>query len=639
MLNVMRENLRSLKWVLWLVAGSLTLYMGSYFTCGGQAGVDGGQWVALVNGEPIPAWRFLRFAQDLDGRYRQIYGESYDQQKAQFQIGTQAMRNLLEREVIVQDAQRMGLAVSQDEIAQRIKDNPSFQDAEGKYVGREWLEDALKRNYPGGAEGYVEDLESDIMVERWESVIAQAALVSNADLERLYRERNEKTAVDYVVFASADQEVATDADDAAIQSWYDAHPDSYSQPESRKVRYVLIERSEKVPQVSVSEEDLRAEWEKDPSLFTHPAQRRARHILFRLEPNATEEAKNELRQKAEQTLQRLRDGEEFGNLAFAMSEDPGSKQKGGDLGFFERGAMVPPFEKSVFETPIGELAPLTETRFGFHVIEVTDERAAGARPYEEVAPQLRNMLEMQQAQAMVREQVQRVADRVTSADLLAEVAAEEGLEVVSRSVTREERFGDIGASNEFRDTVWDLPVGAARGPLPVAVGSSVLVLDEVLDEGLQPLEAVRQQVLSDLLTDRTRKAALQAAQQASQAGGGASEIAQRLGLELRNSGDVSPGEILPGTGGNSDDLRMALFGAEVAVGDRHVAGVPAGAVFFEVTGRTAFDPVAFEDARLDLRQEVLTRKRGTMREAVIQELIDRQDVEVNDEMVQQVNTG
>jgi peptidyl-prolyl cis-trans isomerase C len=152
--------------------------------------------------------------------------------------------------------------------------------------------------------------------------------------------------------------------------------------------------------VSVKLEPKAAEefYKSHSDKFQHPAEVRASHILFRSAEGDSAEA----RKRAEETLARVKKGDDFGKLAKQLSEDPGSAQRNGDLGFFSREKMVKPFADAAFNLKPGQVSEPVETPFGVHLIKVTDSRDAGQTPLADVKPQIEAFLEQQQRQAQER---------------------------------------------------------------------------------------------------------------------------------------------------------------------------------------------------------------------------------------------
>jgi len=149
----------------------------------------------------------------------------------------------------------------------------------------------------------------------------------------------------------------------------------------RRITLEKLIESDIAPDITVSDEESRLYYEDNPEYFVQPKQVSASHILIMVEDQNNEQQKQEALEKIKLVQQKLRDGEDFAALAIECSEGPSSAQ-GGDLGFFQSGQMVPPFEEAAFSMKVGEVSDIVETRFGYHLIKVTDIRAEVSIPYE-----------------------------------------------------------------------------------------------------------------------------------------------------------------------------------------------------------------------------------------------------------------
>ncbi|MBW1997433.1 MAG: peptidylprolyl isomerase [Deltaproteobacteria bacterium] len=155
--------------------------------------------------------------------------------------------------------------------------------------------------------------------------------------------------------------------------------------------------SERFDKIVVSEEEARAFFDKNPQMFKEPEKVRASHILVKVGPGMDEAKKAEARKKIEKARERLSKGEDFAQVAREVSEGP-SRTKGGDLGYFKRGQMVKPFEDASFAMKPGEVSGIVETRFGFHIIKVTERKPEKIVSFEEVKEKLREYLKSRKVQ-------------------------------------------------------------------------------------------------------------------------------------------------------------------------------------------------------------------------------------------------
>lgn len=639
MLNVLRKSFKEqpyLKWLLIIVAASFILYLGSFFT--GSDAADNEGWAARVNDEEISTRELQDTARRMDEYYRRLLGSSFEQHREQLQIKSMALQSLVEERMMLQDARRLGLYVSKTDIADYIRADPNLKDESGQFIGLDRYREVVGRGYAGGIPAYEQLVADQLLVAKWTHLITQPVAIGDEELKELFRRRTEKTSVAYVVVPSAKLDVDTQVDDAELRRWYESHQDSYQRDEGRRVRYVVVNRDDQRSKVHLTDEQIRAAYESNQASYSHPEQRRARHILLRLEPTATDEEKQRLRRQAEETLQRLRNGEEFETLAKALSQDPASAERGGDLGFFARGQMVPPFEEAAFNTPVGQLAPVVESPFGMHVIQVMAERPAGLLPLPEVEADIRRSQELAQAQQLAENEARRLREEIASAEQLQAVADREQLPVQNLLLLRKGGQASLGASGDVVEQVFKLQPGGVSGPLPLRAGVGLVVVDEVVPPAVAPFEEVRGDVTTDVLNQRTRDVALANARRAFEQTRSVAEAARLLGLEVLTSQELVPGSELPRSGGLSPELQLRLFGEQVKVGDRGIEPVRAGAIIYEVTGRQSFDPARFESEKAALRQEILGQRRDLYRQAVLNKLRERQEIEFNHKLVDRLRS-
>jgi peptidyl-prolyl cis-trans isomerase D len=635
MLNVMRDNLRHLKWVLVVVALAMLGYLGSYFDPRVRSGAASNDWAARVDGDAISAQEFLEVARSQDDYYRRLLGTQYEPMKKNLKLGSQAIQTLVDRRLVLAEAQALGLAATKGEISKAILDNPSFKDPSGNFVGKERYQDYIGQNYDGGVAAYERRVGEDILAKQWIEIMTASARVSTAELEQAWRSRNVRAAADYVFVPSSSVTVDTSVDAATVAAWYAAHADAYKRPESRKVRMVVIERQAQVANANVSDADVKADYDSHAAEYARPDQRRVRHILFKFPSGASETDKSSVRASAASALARAQRGEDFATLARTLSQDSVSAPQGGELGWFGRGAMVRAFDDAAFATPPGQFAPIVETEYGFHVIQVEEARTAGTTPLAEVADSIRRRLELQRAQDLAASEAQRLAGDVKNAADLDAMATKSGLKVEERLVSADDPASDLGPSPEFTRSVGALQPGQVSPPLGVARGLAIVACVEIVPSSVRPLAEVTSQVTSDVLNDRRLQAARLSARRIA-AAATLTDGAKSMKLEVTKSGDLSSGGDLPGVG-PVPELDAVLFAAGSAVGTKGAVVAPGGAIAFEITRHDAFDPAKFEADKAALRGELLRQRRDQLAQGLIENLRQNHTVEINQPLVDSVN--
>lgn len=170
-----------------------------------------------------------------------------------------------------------------------------------------------------------------------------------------------------------------------------------------QVRHYL--ETQVVPGIELTDEGIRKFYDDNLEKFEVPEQVKSSHILIRVEAGADEATRTAAREKLEALRKRIVAGEDFATLAKEHSEDPGSGASGGDLGFFTKDRMVPPFAEAAFALQPGELSQVVETRFGYHLIQTTERKAAGRQEFEEVKEPIANYLRNQALDQAVKERL------------------------------------------------------------------------------------------------------------------------------------------------------------------------------------------------------------------------------------------
>jgi peptidyl-prolyl cis-trans isomerase D len=634
-LNVMRDNLKHLKWVLWIVALSMLLYLGLYFNNGSTGGRAGGDWAARVDGVAISSDRFLDAARRQDDAYRRMLGPQYDQLKTQLHLGTQVVQQMVNDEIMRNEARKLGLDASPAEVTSRILADPSFHDQSGQFIGKERYTQIVGRAWRGGVADYERTLADAVAVEKWMSLVTEPARVTDQEVERLYRARNDKAAIDYVVVPKGEQPAGA-VSDAELAAYYQQHADRYRQGEGKRIRYILVDRQAQVGKVPVTDEEVRGFYQANQAEFQRPEQRRASQVLFRFPPVATESDKRAIHDLAESVRKRVDAGEDIASLAKSMSQDTDTAPKGGDMGWLARG-QGGPVSEAVFATPVGKAAPVVQSDLGFHVVKVTEQRAAGPAPFEEVRDFLKKQLEIRKAQDTAKSEADRIRKEISSAADLDSVAAKEKLQVQERVVSRDDPGRDLGPSPEFLQTIAGLPPGEVSNPLPVARGMAIAAVKEMVPAVVPPLDQNRERVRTDVLNERAQQAAVAAAKRALAQGKDLQAAASSLKQTVKSSGDLSRGQAIPEIG-SVPELDTALFGPGTKAGDKGVVAAPGGgALVYVVTRRDTFDPAKFASGKTALQDEVMGARKQALLQAVLEELRGTYKVEINPDVVGRVD--
>jgi len=608
MLKVLRDNLKYLSWILWIVILVFIVFVFVDFGGGLRGQQQGTSAAATVGGEPIGQREFEREYRRLEGQYRQAFGGQWNSQLAeQMQLPRQALERLVDRRLLAAEARRQGLAVSDADVQHAILQFPALQSAGGGFVGQEEYLRFL-RAYGYTAREFEGTVREDLLIQRFSTLLDSGVAIPDAEVEKTWRERNEKAAIRYVLAPTARFLGQASLDDAAINAYFESHKEEFRLPDRRSVDYLLVDEAKLRGGVAIDHAELEREYAARRSEFEQPEQVHARHILIKIDDKRSfvqaRDAMNKIRA-------RLAKGESFEKLAGELSEDPGSQAKGGDLGFFGRGQMVPEFEDAAFGAQPGQTVGPIQTSFGLHLIQVLERRAARTQPLAEVEGRLRAELTTQKVEPLAEARAKDLAAKIRSAKPADEAgwkALADGDQVAfltTEPFGRDDSVPGVGRNADFAAAAFALAPGEASAPVKVARGWAILRLRDALPAHLPELAEVREKVRSAAQRERAGQlavAALERAKAALAAGRSLDEVAQGAGLEVRDSGEFTRQAGIAALSGADAVVDAAMQLAAGAVGGP--LATPQGAVLFRVTSRVPFDATRFATERETLRDEL-----------------------------------
>jgi peptidyl-prolyl cis-trans isomerase D len=298
--------------------------------------------------------------------------------------------------------------------------------------------------------------------------------------------------------------------DADIEAFYKAHEAQFRAPEQARIEYVVLDQQALQKGVTVAEDELRRYYAENASRYTAAEERRASHILIKADKDMSAADRQKARAKAEALLEQLRKSpQQFPELAKKNSDDPGSAERGGDLDFFGRGAMVKPFEDAVFAMKPGEISNLVESDFGFHIIQLTGQRGGEKKSFDAVRAEIEGEVKKQLAQRRYSEAAEQFTNTVyEQPDSLQPVIDKLKLEKHSATVQRQPAPGAAGplASAKLLEAVFgNDAVRNKRNTDAVEVGPNQMASARIVEyrpARTLPLAEVKDQVRERVVAEQ-----------------------------------------------------------------------------------------------------------------------------------------
>jgi peptidyl-prolyl cis-trans isomerase D len=382
---------------------------------------------------------------------------------------------------------------------------------------------------------YRDALGEDLLAEQLSSGVGDSALVTRTELERMAALARQRRDVAWLLFEPSSYEADIQVSEEEARSFHQDNPDRYRAPEQVALRYLRLDRSTLAADVEVTEEQLRTAYAAELEAFEGQEQRRASHILITAGDDRSEEEALAL---ARELHQRIRDGEDFEALAAEYSDDPGSADRGGDLGFATRETYVPAFEKALFALEQGELSEPVSTDFGVHLIRLEDVRRADPPSFARLRPTLEQRLRDRAAGERFDELLVRLETLAYEAPDLQEPAGELGLEIREAGPLTRSGGEGLFAEPEVIEAAFSRDVieaGYNSSVLQPEEGVAlVLRMEEHREARPLTFEEVAGDVRRDLVAERAGEAARSAADAAEarlREGASASTVATGAGRD------------------------------------------------------------------------------------------------------------
>jgi len=379
MLQAIREKAQG--WIAWAIVILISIPF-ALWGIQEYLGVGGEPAVAVVDGDDITQRMLDERTRDFRESVRQSLGGNYSPELFEDQrIKSQVLDAMVQEIVLTNNARDWNMRTSDTQARGFIAGIPAFQ-REGQFDQQ--MYDSAVRNRGMSRAGFEQRVRQELVLNQLRSGVRDSAFVTDAELATRVRLRDEERAIRYARIpaeAYLDQ-VSPTTDD--LRRYYDANLERYRTPERVKLSYVLLDASALGAFVEVSDELLRQYYKDHKAEFVAREERAMRHILVAVPAGASDEDAAKAAEKAQGLLQQIRDGADFATLAKENSDDPGSAAGGGDLGWVERGVMVPAFEEAAFALESGAVSEPVRTDFGFHIIQVTALRGGSGASFEEL---------------------------------------------------------------------------------------------------------------------------------------------------------------------------------------------------------------------------------------------------------------
>ncbi len=315
------------------------------------------------------------------------------------QVGQQ----MVQQQILLAEADNLGISANNNDVLQFLHQGQAGQVLfpNGKFIGQDQYAALIAGRFDMSVPEFEESVRHDITIQRLRAYVTAGVTVSEKEARGEYLKKGTKIKFDYAVISSDDIRKSINPSDADLEAFFKKNSARYANavPEERTISYFAFTPNDVPGGVQQpTQQDIEGYYNAHKSEYSVPEQAKSRHILIQVAPGADAKTDAAAKAKAEDILKQLQNGGNFADLAKKNSDDPGSKDSGGELGFAQRGHMVPEFDNAIFTQKIGDYK-IVKSQYGYHIVQVEERTAAHAQSLAEVLPTIQATLIRQKSTA------------------------------------------------------------------------------------------------------------------------------------------------------------------------------------------------------------------------------------------------
>jgi len=592
--------------VVLVLGGSMLLYLVPQSPVSGEISTE---TVAQIGDESVSV-------QDVRQQLNQIEQRNQNMKPLEALYAQQILKQLVFEKEIEYEAKRLGITVSDQERADRIRQYVPTAFNGGTFVGMDRYSAEVQARFQLTVPVFEELIRQGLLEEKFRKLVTDGVSVGPAELQEEFRYKNEKVKLDYALIKPEDLESKISPDEAEIRAAYEKNRSKYQVPERRVARYALVDVNQLRQNIQVSDDVLKLQYQANIQQYQVPNRVHLEHILF-MTGGKTDAEVEEIRKKAEDVLKQARKGGKFEDLAKKYSEDA-AKDKGGDIGWIGQGQALPEYEKAAFSLPVGSISDLVRTQIGIYIIKVLEKETAHTKPFEEVKESLRMPLLLSQADKLASDTSDQLSAAIRQSNKISldDLAKQHHLVVgETRLISATDPLLELANSQDAKNAIFLLRIGELNPPVRTDRGYVVLSVKSIQPAHQGSLEETRDRVIADLKREKSAEMAKSKAEELARrvkAGEKFEAAARALGLEPKTSDPIAHDGSIPG----------AASGKQVAVAFHLKTGdVPAPLslgqswLVYRVAEKTESNPADFDKQKKQLTEELLQSKRGLAFEA------------------------
>ncbi len=527
--------------------------------------------VAKVNGEDVTAEQVRETAREMAQQQAQQYGAQASMIMPFLiqQATPRAADQLIDRQALVAEGQKIGLKSSPQEVRDELQHGryAAYFFPGGSFIGEAEYEALLQQHNLTPAT-FENSVANEIVISKLQTLITGGASVSDAAIRQEFVKENTKVKFDYAVLKEDDIKKGLHPTVEELKAFYDSHQKSYANsiPEKRKIKYVVLDTLRVQAGVRVTSDDLQAYYNQHRDQYRVPEQIKVSHIWIKMplpgaDGKVDEKGVADAQRRAEDLLKQLKAGAKFEDVAKKYSEDTGSANVGGSLGWIGKSQMGAEFEKAASVLPKGKISEVVKTPDGFHIIRVDDKQDAHMKTLDEVKAEIEPVVKQQKTQEIAQKQAEELLQQAKTQGLDAAAAAKGVPVATSDFFGHGDLVPGLGPAPQLMDAVFG---GAEKTPPEMAAtaqGFAVFQLLAVKPPSTPTFDEIRARVEEQFKSERSSVLLAQKTRELSDRAKTEHDLkkaAKELGATVKTSDFVLPDGQVPDIGSMTGQASVAF---------------------------------------------------------------------------------
>lgn len=633
MLRILRQHASS-----WMLKGILILVAVTFISWGGYSFIRGrrNDYAAKVNGVVIEWKEYNDVFQNTVKQYRDILGSSFsDKLIEDMKLKNRILDELISKILILQEASRLGISVTDEELRNSIESIPSFQ-INGRFDSRTY-ERFLRINRLSAEEFERMQRENLLLSKIVNMIRLNSIKVSEDEIVDRYLFENERLNLQFIKIDPQTLKNLVDVNEIEIKDYFQKNQEQFRIPQHLKVQYLVFKPEDFEKKVSVSEEEIKNFYERQRDRFKTPKKVKAKEIFIKILPEDSPSKIEEKKKKAEEILEQAKKTKDFASLAKRYSESE-TASKGGDIGWIEKGMLRDSIENIIFSLKPGDLSGVLRENNGFYIFKVDEVIDEKQMAFNEVKDKVLQFLKREKA----RKEASRKAEEAfyslfRSRDLEA-FSSENNIPLKNTEFFKEgDEIPEIGRNPSFYSIASSLKIGEISTVLNIPPNFYIVKLLDKKESKIPPLDQVKEEVRKRIVELKAKDKARQIAEEIIKmikSGKDLNDIAKQKGYMAGETGFfVRSAGVVPKIGPLGEHMKIISSLSENNPIAKDVIETKDGFFVVKLLKAESPDRSKFQTARKDLELRLLNQKQEEYFQNWLNMLRSKAKIEISKELL------